>query len=112
MLTEAEAAQFLLNKNKIKELEEANEELLTQAGVRTEQLGTYSVGRFIVEVGRNARFNAALAAEKYPLSDDTMKLYKAEVDGTLAKKHLSPAEYEQLQVVFPKNKVEIKLATK
>ena len=110
-MNEAELQEFYINKQKIKELEERNTEIVANAGLRELDHGNYQEGRFIVEVSRNARFDPAKATELFPLGEngENFELYKAQVDSTLAKKHLSPADYERCQKEYPNNKVEIKM---
>ena len=110
-MTEAELKEFYLNKQKIKQLEERNNDLIANAGLRSAPIGVYTEGPYVVEVSRNARFNGKLATELFPLgpNGENMHLYKAEVDSALAKKHLSKEDYERCQTVFDNNKVEVKL---
>lgn len=110
-MDEAALQEFYLNKQKIKELTERNEEIVNDMGLRQAAVGNYVEGKFVVEVSENVRFNSALATEKFPLGDngENFNLYKAQVDSTLAKKNLSEEDYKSCQTVFPNNKVEIKL---
>ncbi len=110
-MDEATLAKYYLNKSKIKQLEEENEDLLNQMGVRQAPVGTYVHGKFVVEVTENKRFDSSIATKLYPLGEDgeNMELYSASVDSSLAKKYLDAEAYAACQKVFPNNKIEVKV---
>ena len=111
-MDETKLQEFYLNKQKIKELTERNEELINEQGLRQAQQGIYNEGKYVVEVSPNVRFDSAQAEELFPIGDngENMELYTAAIDSKKAKKVLSDEDYARCQKVFPTNKVEVKLA--
>lgn len=103
--------EFYLNKNKIKELTDRNGEISAELALAQRPTGRTEVGKLVVEISSNTRFDPALATELFPLGEngENFNLYKAQVDATLAKKFLSDEDYRRCQKIFPNNKVEVKL---
>jgi hypothetical protein len=110
-MNEDSLALYYLNKSKIKQLEEENEDILNELGLRQAAVGTYVEGKFVVEVTENRRFDSSIATKLYPLGEngENMELYSASVDSALAKKHLDPEAYAACQKIYSNNKVEIKV---
>lgn len=111
MMDESKLQEFYLNKQRIKELIERNEELLNEQGLRQAQQGSYNEGKYLVEVSPNVRFDSAQAEELFPIGDngENMELYTAAIDPKKAKQFLSEEDYARCQKVFGNNKVEVKL---
>ena len=110
-MDETKLQEFYLNKQKIKELTDRNEELLNEQGLRQAELGVYNEGRYIVEVSPNVRFDSTIAEELFPIGDngENMDLYTAAIDSKKAKKILSDEDYARCQKSFSSNKVEVRL---
>jgi hypothetical protein len=110
-MDEQKLQQIYLNKLEIKRLEAENKDLINEMGLPQAETGTYTEGRYIVEVSPNLRFNADTATELFPIGEngENFNLYEAKVSATLAKQHLSAADYERCQKQYPNNKVEVKI---
>lgn len=91
----------------IKDMEEEVKELAqTHFGKR--EVDTYVEGPFKVIVGRNARFDPALAKELLS-EEEYNSILETKPSGTKAKALLAPGEYQMLQKDAEYNKVTIQL---
>lgn len=111
MLTEADGLKIKAIDAQIKQLTEQKAEIMRNAEVDLLPIGTHVDGRVAVVVSPNRRFDSELAMKAYPLGEngENLELYDATISSTKAKALLAPAEYEKLQKVFPKNKVEVRI---
>lgn len=111
VMDEAMLQEFYLNKQRIKELTERNEELIAEQGLKQTPVGQYREGRYVVDISPNVRFDPVLAEELFPIGDngENMELYTAAVDPKKAKQFLSAEDYARCQKEFPNNKVEVRL---
>jgi hypothetical protein len=101
------AERIYMLKQQIDALEEEADALKKEFFAKRD-VDTYPEGPFKVVVGRNARFDPALA--KALLSEDEYaKILETKPSGTKAKALLSPVEYQMLQKDAEFNKVTITL---
>lgn len=101
-------AEMALIKAQISELDERYSELSQEAGLDKLDPGLYPVGRVLVEVQENRRFDSKRAGvlfskERFP------DLYEEVVNPTKAKKLLTSSQYREAQTRFPNNKITIKV---
>ena len=99
------AERIFMLRQQIKALE-TEADTLAKEHFAKRDVDTYAEGPFKVVVGRNARFDPALA--KALLSEDEYNsILETKPSGTKAKALLSPAEYQMLQKDAEFNKVTI-----
>lgn len=110
MLSEADGLRIKAIDAKIKQLSEEKDEIFRQSNVRNAEPGTYQDGRVTVIVSEVRRFDSERAQEMFPLNEENLHLYDASISSAKAKQHLTPAQYQALQKVYPNNKVEVKIS--